>query len=113
MQGPPGPGGGGDFKKDGSVTMTGNLNVGEHLITKLGYPKDILDATNKSYVDSEIASCLKRDGTDPALGNLNMAGYAIEDLKDADNSTPAEDAVNKKYGIRVCKSNSTQSRKKT
>ena len=68
QQGPAGPTGSGDFRKDGSTTMTGNLNMGENRITKLGYPKDILDATNKSYVESEIALCLKRDGTNPAWG---------------------------------------------
>ena len=58
--------------------MTGNLNMGRNLVTNMVYPKDILDATNKSYVDSRIASCLKRDGTDPAEGNLNMDGTPLK-----------------------------------
>ena len=77
-------------KRDGSTAMTGNMDMGENLITKMCYPKDILDATNKSYVDSEIAECLKHDGSNRAWGNLNMAEHTIEELKDVDSSTPAQ-----------------------
>ena len=93
--------------------MTGNLDMGRNLVTNMVYPKDDLDATNKSYVDSEIALCLKRDGNDPALGDLNMAGYVVEDLKDVDSSTPAENAVNKIMWTRGCEPYSTGSHKKT
>ena len=67
---------------DGSAPMTGPLDVGGHPIEN---------------VDSENALCLKRDGSDPALGDLNMNGYDIKGLKDVNSSTPAENAVNKKY----------------
>ena len=75
--------------------MTGTMDMGENLITNMGYPKDILDATNRSYVDSRIALCLLRDRTNPAGGDLEMGAYAIQYLKDADSSTPAHNAVNK------------------
>ena len=66
--------------------MTGVMDVGENLITNMGYPKDIFDATNKSC-DSQVEKALLRDGSNPAWGDLVMAGYAIQDLKDADSST--------------------------
>ena len=54
---------------------------------------------------SEIALCLKRDGPNPAWGDLYMAGYAIEDLKDADST--------KNMWIKASKQNLTRLRKET
>jgi len=41
-------------KKDGSVSMTGNLNMNNNKITNLANPVNDNDATNKSYLDNEI-----------------------------------------------------------
>ena len=56
--------------------MASNLDMGENLITNIGYAKDIL-AVNNSLLDSEIAGCLKRDGSNPAGDDLSMDGNAM------------------------------------
>lgn len=43
-------------KKDGSVTMTGALNMGAQLITNVQTPSSTTDAVNKAYVDTAIAN---------------------------------------------------------
>lgn len=43
-------------KKDGSVTMTGALNMGSQKITSLDTPTLSGDAASKSYVDTQIAN---------------------------------------------------------
>ena len=43
------------IKKDGTVAMTGALNMGSQLITNLQTPSNTGDAVNKSYVDGLIA----------------------------------------------------------
>lgn len=48
--------GGNWIKKDGSVTMTGALNMGSQLITNLSTPSSSGDAATKSYVDTAIAA---------------------------------------------------------
>jgi hypothetical protein len=40
------------IKKDGSVTMTGALNMGNQLVTNVNTPSSGTDAANKSYVDN-------------------------------------------------------------
>lgn len=42
-------------KRDGSVAMTGNLDMGTQRILNVQTPSAGTDATNKNYVDSEIA----------------------------------------------------------
>jgi hypothetical protein len=44
------------IKKDGSVTMTGALNMGTQLITNLLTPSTGTDAANKNYVDTQISN---------------------------------------------------------
>ena len=44
------------IKKDGSVTMTGALNMGSQLITNVQTPSSTTDAVNKSYVDGAISA---------------------------------------------------------
>ena len=44
------------IKKDGSVAMTGALNMGSQLITNVLTPSTGTDAANKSYVDTAITS---------------------------------------------------------
>jgi len=42
-------------KKDGSVAFTGNQSMGNNKLTTLATPTDSGDATNKAYVDTQIA----------------------------------------------------------
>ena len=42
------------LEKDGSVAMTGDLNVGENLIKNVSIPHQKNDAANKEYVDKQI-----------------------------------------------------------
>lgn len=44
------------IKKDGSVTMTGSLNMGSQSITNVATPSSGNDAANKSYVDTQITN---------------------------------------------------------
>ena len=44
------------IKKDGSVAMTGALNMGSQLITNVLTPSAGTDATNRNYVDTAISS---------------------------------------------------------
>lgn len=50
--------GSGDFMADGSVPMTGDLQMGGHKITNLAEPTDNTDAASKEYVDDTIAVSL-------------------------------------------------------
>ena len=47
----------GDYlKKDGTVAMTGNLNLNSHLITNVTDPSSAQDAATKNYVDTTIGT---------------------------------------------------------
>lgn len=48
--------GGGDFLANGSIPMTGDLNVGDNKIINVDTPTDDTDAVNKQYVDSALNS---------------------------------------------------------
>lgn len=48
----------GDFMSDGSVPMTGALQMGGHKITSLAEPTDNTDAASKEYVDDTITVSL-------------------------------------------------------
>lgn len=50
--------GSGDFMSDGSVPMTGDLQMGGHKITNLAEPTDNTDAASKEYVDDTITVSL-------------------------------------------------------
>lgn len=58
--------GAGDFMADGSVPMTGDLQMGGHKITDLVEPTDNTDAASKEYVDDTITVSL--------VGNYIPAG---------------------------------------
>lgn len=69
--------GAGDFLADGSVPMTGNLNMNGNRVTEVGTPTAETDATNKNYVDSGLSN--KQDtlsGTEDQLVGFNSAGEA-------------------------------------
>ena len=44
------------LKKDGTVTMTGGLNLGNNAITNLATPSSGTDGVNKNYVDTQISA---------------------------------------------------------
>ena len=85
-------------KLDGSRPMTGNLDMGDHPIQKVGDPVNSDDVATKNYVDAEIGYIstpfLKLDGTRAMTGVLNMNDHKISNLKMPEFNT---DAANKQY----------------
>ena len=85
-------------KLDGSRAMTGNLDMGDHSIQKVGDPVNSDDVATKNYVDAEIGYIstpfLKLDGTRAMTGVLNMNNHKISNLKMPEFNT---DAANKQY----------------
>ena len=85
------------LKKDGSVAMTGNLNMNEQRVKNTLDPTDEQDTVNKRYLESQLNDYLKRNGQSPMTFNLNMNSDKIVNLKDISNSSKDSEAVNKKY----------------
>ena len=84
-------------EKDGSVAMTGNLNMGVKKIVNLAAPTANTDAATKKYVDDKPGGSdgdFKRDGSRFMTGNLNMGGFKIANLSTPSNNN---DAATKKY----------------
>ena len=85
-------------KLDGSRTMTGNLDMGDHSIQKVGDPVNSDDVATKNYVDAEIGYIstpfLKLDGTRAMTGILNMNTHKISNVVNPEFDT---DVVNKQY----------------
>ena len=79
------------LKKDGSVAMTGNLNMNNKTIVGLVNPTQNNQPTTKGYSDLQY---LHRNGRYSMSGNLNMNNEKIINLK-----TPISnsDATTKKY----------------
>jgi microcystin-dependent protein len=67
--------------RDGSVAMTGNLDLGGFRIKNCSDPVVNTDIATKGYVDTQAAlvtgTYLRLDGTNSMAGNLNMGGYAV------------------------------------
>ena len=86
------------LKIDGSRAMTGNLDMGDHSIQKVGDPANSDDVATKNYVDAEIGYIstpfLKLDGTRAMTGVFNMNDQKISNLKMPEFNT---DAANKQY----------------
>ena len=86
------------LKIDGTRAMTGNLDMGDHSIQKVGDPVNSDDVATKNYVDAEIGYIstpfLKLDGTRAMTGVLNMNDQKISNLKMPEFNT---DAANKQY----------------
>ena len=84
------------LEKDGSVTMTGNLNMGNKKIIGLATPTNNTDAATKKYVDDKPVGSgdFKRDGSVTMTGNLNMGNKKISNLAAPTNN---KDAATKKY----------------
>ena len=85
------------LKKDGSVAMTGNLNMNEQRVKNTLDPTDEQDTVNKRYLESQLTDYLKRNGQSPITFDLNMNSYEILNLKDITSSSIDSEAVNKKY----------------
>ena len=91
------------LEKDGTVAMTGNLNVGNNKIVGLATPTSNTDAATKKYVDDntrspDLSNYLKKDGTVVMTGNLNLNNNKIINL-----SKPTQDneAVTKDYADKL------------
>ena len=86
------------LKIDGTRAMTGNLDMGDHSIQKVGDPVNSDDVATKNYVDAEIGYIstpfLKLDGTRAMTGVLNMNDHKISNLKMPELNT---NAANKQY----------------
>ena len=86
-------------RKDGSVVMTGDLNMGNKKILNVANPTTRGGAVNKKYVDDEIAKIpqstyVRKDGSTTMTGNLDMGGKQIKSVADP---TDDSDATTKKY----------------
>lgn len=79
---------------DGSVAMTGPLNMGGNKVTVLGEGTLADDVVTKGYVDAADLLFLLLDGTRPMTGALDMAGLNINQLG---NPLVDADAATKKY----------------
>ena len=85
------------LKKDGSVAMTGDLNMNEQRVKNTLDPSDEQDTVNKRYLESQLNDYLKRNGQNTMTFDLNMNRYKIVNLKDINNFSIDSEAVNKKY----------------
>ena len=78
------------LKKDGSVSLTGDLNMSQKKIINCGPPSNSFDVTRKSYVDNQFSRCLRLDGSNKMTSNLDMNNLQIKHVKDA---THNQDAI--------------------
>ena len=60
------------YKRDGSNSLTGDLNIAGHRIKNLRTPRENSEVATKKYVDDTGSLFVKKDGTTPMTGNLNM-----------------------------------------
>ena len=91
------------LKKDGSVAMTGNLNLGSKKIVSLATPTSDTDAATKKYVDDnsgtpDLSDYLEKDGTVAMTGNFNVGNNKIINLS---NPTQDNEAVTKDYADKL------------
>ena len=91
------------LEKDGTVAMTGNLNLNKNKIVGLATPTSNTDAATKKYVDDnagipDLSNYLKKDGTVSMTGNLNVGSNKIVGLG---KPTQDNDAVNKDYADKL------------
>lgn len=74
--------GSGDFKADGSVPMTGDLNAGEHKIINVAAPTEDGDAANKAYVDSAVDNVeIVKTASGSVISVSDSADYRLLGLK--------------------------------
>ena len=85
---------------NGSNMMTNHMNMNNKKITNLQTPTNNTDAATKKYVDDkstnppDLSPFIKKDGSLPMTGNLNLNGNKIVNLEDPASDS---DAANKKY----------------
>ena len=88
------------LKRDGTVSVTGNFDFGDNIITKVGNGSQSTDVVNKGYIDTELAAkpninqVVLRDGSQDMTGNLDMNNKKIVNLADP---IGANDVTNKAY----------------
>ena len=88
------------LKKDGTVSVTGNFDFGDNIITKVGNGSQSTDVVNKGYIDTELAAkpninqVVLRDGSQDMTGDLDMNNKKIVNLADP---IGANDVTNKSY----------------
>lgn len=63
--------GAGDFMADGSVPMTGNLDMNGNRVTEVGTPTADTDAANKAYVDTALEGVTITTDATPTQGSEN------------------------------------------
>ena len=84
------------LKRDGTVSVTGNLNMSLNKIIDCGQPTGTRDVTNKAYVDSEVGKkpdinqVILRDGSNTMTSVLDMNNQRIINLG---NATHNQDAI--------------------
>ena len=92
------------LKRDGTVSVTGNFDFGDNIITKVGNGSQSTDVVNKGYIDNALAvkpnvnQVVLRDGSQDMTGNLNMSRKKIVNLADP---TGRNDATGKGYVDRL------------
>lgn len=76
--------GSGDFKADGTVPMTGNLQMGSHKITGLADGTDPADGVSKGQMDTAIGGKLDapEGGTEGQVLTKTTSGQAWQDAPD-------------------------------
>ena len=88
------------LKRDGTVSVTGNFDFGDNIITKAGNGSQSTDVVNKGYIDTELAAkpninqVVLRDGSQDMTGDLDMNNKKIVNLADP---IGANDVTNKAY----------------
>ena len=85
--------------RDGSQTMTGNLDMNKKRIINVANPISETDVVNKRYFEThvnniDLSDYLKRDGTVSMTGPLDMGGRKIIDCGQP---TGTRDVTNKAY----------------
>ena len=68
------------LKKDGTVTMTGDLNLGNKKIVSLATPTSNTDASTKKYVDDSLSPYFKKDGSQKMTGAIDINNNRIYNL---------------------------------
>ena len=92
------------LKRDGTVSVTGNFDFGDNVMTKVGNGSQSTDVVNKGYIDTALAAkpnvnqVVLRDGSQDMTGNLNMSQKKIVNLADP---TGRNDATGKGYVDRL------------
>ena len=92
------------LKRDGTVSVTGNFDFGDNMITKVGNGSQSTDVVNKGYIDTALFSkpnvnqVVLRDGSQDMTGNLDMSQKKIVNLADP---TGINDATGKGYVDRL------------